>query len=387
MSVGQPNKPRVLLVDDEEALLRAFSRMLTAAGFEVTSCADGATALTKLAEGRFDAIVSDVNMPGMNGTELLRVVRNQDQDLPVILVTGAPSIDSAASAVNFGAFKYLMKPISRDDLVQSVERATQLYRLGALKREALQVLGTSSGEGSDRAGLEATFERTLASLWMAFQPIVRASDRSVFAYEALLRSDEPALPHPGAVLDAAERLGALDRLGRTARDRAAGPFAAGEPSWLLFVNLHPKDLEDDSLFDRHAPLAQIASRVVLEITERSSLENVGDLRGRVLALRDVGYRIAVDDLGAGYAGLASFVHLEPDFVKLDMSLVRDVHVHMTKQKLVRSMTALCKDMGLLVVAEGIETPEERDVLVELGCDLLQGYRFGRPSKPFVTPVW
>jgi EAL domain-containing protein (putative c-di-GMP-specific phosphodiesterase class I) len=107
----------------------------------------------------------------------------------------------------------------------------------------------------------------------------------------------------------------------------------------------------------------------------------------VTALRELGFRVAVDDLGAGYSGLSSFAQLEPEVVKLDMSLVRDVNQSNTKQKLIRSMTAVCKDMGSLVVAEGVETIEERECLVELGCDLLQGYLLAKPGPPFPEVKW
>jgi EAL domain-containing protein (putative c-di-GMP-specific phosphodiesterase class I) len=125
----------------------------------------------------------------------------------------------------------------------------------------------------------------------------------------------------------------------------------------------------------------------LEITERSSLDEVKDVRSRVAALRELGFSIAVDDLGAGYAGLTSFTLLEPEIVKLDMSLVRDVHQNSTKQKVVRSMTALAKDMGVIVVGEGVECKAERDALVDLGCDLLQGFLFARPGRPFPEVTW
>jgi EAL domain-containing protein (putative c-di-GMP-specific phosphodiesterase class I) len=79
--------------------------------------------------------------------------------------------------------------------------------------------------------------------------------------------------------------------------------------------------------------------------------------------------------------------LEPEFVKLDMSLVRDVHLSPTKQKLIRSMTTLCKEMGMTVVAEGVETREERTTLVDIGCDLLQGFLLARPGRPFPAIHW
>jgi EAL domain-containing protein (putative c-di-GMP-specific phosphodiesterase class I) len=238
-------------------------------------------------------------------------------------------------------------------------------------------------EASDEhAGLGAVLDRALDRLWMAYQPIVHAKTDSLFGYEALLRSDDPELPDPGAFLDAAERLGRVYDVGRSVRQRAIEPMHRLPQSVLLFVNLHPVELNDETLISPSAPLTAIASRVVLEITERASLEAIPDAPRRVAQLRELGFRIAIDDLGAGYSGLTSLVQLEPEFVKLDMSLVRDVHTHPVKRKLVRSMTTLCKDMGITVIAEGIEVAEERDTIVELGCDILQGYLLAKPGRAF-----
>jgi len=88
-----------------------------------------------------------------------------------------------------------------------------------------------------------------------------------------------------------------------------------------------------------------------------------------------------------YAGLTSFAHLEPEVVKIDMSIVREVDQSPTKQKLIRSITSLCKDMGMLVVGEGVETDGERNILIELGCDLVQGHLFAKPAEPFPDFVW
>ena len=101
-------------------------------------------------------------------------------------------------------------------------------------------------------------------------------------------------------------------------------------------------------------------------------------------LRALGYTLAIDDLGAGYAGLTSLTKLEPEVVKLDMSLVRGVDQSMRKQHLVASMARVCLDLGMLVVTEGVETVAERDTLTRLGCDVLQGYLFGRPERSFAS---
>lgn len=376
---------RVLVVDDEEPLRTAVARYLTKAGHHVVEANNGRDALAKLEAHAVDVVLSDIMMPDMDGIALLREVRQRDLDLPVVLATGRPTVASAASAVAHGAFAYLLKPVSLPDLESTLRRASALYGLARAKRDAFALQGLESGAASDRAGLEATFERTLEKLWIAVQPIVSASSRTLFGYEALMRSDDPALPHPGAVLDAAERLGRLDRLGRSLRARTSDAFAGAAHDACLFVNLHPSDLADDSLLDLDTGLAAIAHRVVLEITERASLSRVRDVRARVSQLRDVGYRIAIDDLGAGYAGLSSFAELSPEIAKLDMSLVRDVDSQPRKQKLVRAMTALCHDLGIEIVTEGVETAAERDCLVDLGTDHLQGYFFARPTRPF--PAW
>jgi EAL domain-containing protein (putative c-di-GMP-specific phosphodiesterase class I) len=131
----------------------------------------------------------------------------------------------------------------------------------------------------------------------------------------------------------------------------------------------------------------VARRVTLEITERAALEGMGDLPERLAALRRLGFRIAIDDLGAGYSGLSSFALLAPDAVKLDLSLIRGVDRDPTKQLLVKSMAQLCRDLQILVVSEGVETAVERDMLATLGCDLMQGYLFARPGPPFPCVNW
>lgn len=373
----------VLVVDDDVMLRRSLNRSLSAAGYDVVTCADGHAAIAELVKRPVDVIVSDIAMPGMDGIQLLREVRTHDLHVPVVLITGEPAVSTAVQALEYGAFHYLTKPVVPEELDTVIERGARLHRMAKVKEQAAELLGNRQGRTADRAGLEASFEGALETLWIAYQPIVCAGAQTVFGHEALLRSTEPSLPHPGAVIDAAERLGELEKLGRAIRHRAALPAKDDpESAGVLFVNLHVHDLLDPTLVDPNAELSKIADRVVLEITERSSLDEVKDVRNRVLALREMGFRIAVDDLGAGYAGLTSFAQLEPEVVKLDMSLVRDVHLSSTKQKVIRSMAGLCKDMGMLVVGEGVENAEERDALIELGCDLLQGYYFAKPAPPF-----
>ena len=380
-ALSAATKTKVLLVDDDDAVRNAFRRVLESRGYLVFPCRSGNEALERLSSGSFDAMVSDVRMPGMSGVKLLRAVREHDLDLPVILVTGNPDIGSASEAVEYGAFQYLIKPVENDRLGQVIDRAATVGRMARVKREYVEEFGSATFRVGDRAGVSTVFERALGALWVAYQPIVSASDYSVFAHEVLMRSDEPDLPHPDAVLKAAERLDRVNSVGEMVRLLAADGLSSA-PDSVLFVNLHPQDLRDESLYQKNAPLTPHAERIVLEITERASLDDIRDLRDRVARLRKLGFRIALDDLGAGYAGLTSFTLLEPEFVKLDMELIRDIHKHEMKQKIVRSMVQLCHDMGKSIIGEGVESAAEADMLIELECDYLQGFLFAKPDRSF-----
>lgn len=382
MGLEEP-KGRVLLVDDDDELLRANERLLVRAGYIVEKARDGREALARLGTTP-DVIVSDITMPEIDGITLLKKTREVDLDLPVILITANPAIESAAEAVQYGAFRYLLKPVEGEKLTREVQRAVRLHQWTKLRRTA-QVGGDVLTAG-DRAGLDASFNRALSAMWMAYQPIVAFRSKKVHAYEALMRTSETTLPFPGAVLRAAERLDRFEDLGARTRE-LVGATADANPDLSFFVNLHVRELLDETLFDQAAGLGRHANRIVLEITERSALEEVADLRKRVLRLREMGFQIAVDDLGAGFAGLSSFAQLEPDVAKVDMSLVRDVHREPLKQRLISSLASLCRDMGISLIVEGVETADERDILAELGCDLMQGYLFARPGKPFPEVSW
>jgi EAL domain-containing protein (putative c-di-GMP-specific phosphodiesterase class I) len=386
MSVGGTQGPggRILIVDDDPELLRGYERLLSHAGYVVDVASDGDAAVEFLQTTRYEVVLTDIVMPGMDGIQLLRKIRERDLDLPVVLVAASPTLATAIRAIEYGALRYLVKPVEAHTLENVVRTAVRLHALGKVKRQISESIGRPEMGIGDRPSLELSFERALNTLWMAYQPIVSGKDGKLFGYEALLRSEEPSLPHPGALLGAAERLDRLWDLGRAIRANVAS-VVSSSPDVVAFVNLHTKDLADETLYGTDG-LAAIADRVVLEITERAALDDVRDVPARIEALRKKGFRIALDDLGAGYAGLTSFAQLTPEVVKLDMSLIRGIDKDPLRQKLVKSMTSLCHDMDVLVVAEGIETKSELDTVVGLSCDLLQGYLIAKPGRAFPEPA-
>ncbi len=374
-----PLRGRVLIVEDDRALLEVYADVLLEAGFDVAAASSGTGALRALDKDAFDVVLTDVVMPGCTGLDILRAVRERDLDVPVVLVTGNPSVESAVVAVEMGALHYLVKPVSRDELIRCVEHASRLRKLAAVKREALRYLGHIDRPAGDRAGLEAIFARAVGGLFMVYQPIMRTLDGSVFGWEALLRTKEPEVTGPLAFLETAERLGRVRELGRLIR-ASVSRTANQHRGTMFFVNLHPDDLLDEALFDPSSPLSALAPEIVLEITERSPFDSIPDVRDRVRRLRSLGFRLAVDDLGAGYAGLTSFATLEPDFVKLDRGLVQGIDSEPVKRKLVASIVTVSRELGITVVAEGIETAAERAAVAGLGCDLMQGFFFRHPER-------
>lgn len=384
MLEGRPGiSGRVLVVDDDPRLSRIFADVLREAGFAVDTVADGGHALALLERAPFDTIISDLALPGIGGMELLRTVRERGLELPVIFVTGTPHLSTAMEAVEFGAFRYLLKPIDAEQLIEVVGRAVRIHKLADVKRQATEYL--EKEEDSEHRGMSERFSRALQGLELAFQPIVQWHEKKLVAYEALLRTSEPSFQRPEKLVHAAELLGRVHELGRAIRACAAERMQKNPMR--LFVNLHSEELLDEALYDPKSPLSLIASRTVLEITERAGLDHVPDVRARIDRLKKMGFSVAVDDLGAGYSGLSSFVQLDPQVAKLDIALVRNLHREPTKRKLVRTITSLCKELGITVLAEGIESREERDVLEGLGCDLQQGFLFARPGRAFPAVHW
>ena len=373
------SNPRVLLVEDNPVVAAPMRRTMEASDIVVTTAECLAAARAQTASRRFDVLVVDVRLPDGRGFDLLSELRDHSDHTPVVIITGERSTEDAAEAVHCHAYEYLEKPVSPGHLRQVIRSAAYEARSARLRDGILRAHGGSHEFLRDLADAERTFASALGQIEMVYQPIVRG-DGSVFAYEALLRSGEPALATPDRLIAAAEALDRIDDLGRGVRAAVATAIESdAHRTELFFVNVHPRELDHGAIVAVSDPLLPHASRVVLEVIERSSLTSSPDLAGTLGAIRERGYRLAIDDLGEGYAALSSLVRLHPEFVKIDMSLVRNIHQCPANEPIVKAIVSLAHGTGIEVVAEGIETSEECEVLRRLGCDLFQGYLFGRPK--------
>lgn len=375
---------RVLVVDDDDQMRRVCTRILAHEGWDISQASHGKAAIAAVYDATepFDCVVSDVHMPEIDGFQLVAAVRKHDDDLPVLLMTGDPSLDGAVRAIDSGAVSYMSKPFEPEALVAGVARAARRHGVARMRRRADSYATKLLAERSE---LEIRLDYALSKAWMAFQPIVDLSANRVYAYEALLRTEEESLKRPDLLIAAAERLDKIHLLGRTVRSLVARAAADSPKDAFVFVNVHGLELTDESLFTTNDPLAELAPRVVLEITERIGLDPVAG-PAQISRLRKLGYRIAIDDLGAGYSALGAIATLEPEIVKLDMSLVRDLERHPAKRRVVGAIATLCRELGSRVVAEGVETRAELDAVISAGIDLVQGYLFAKPARGFATPL-
>jgi EAL domain-containing protein (putative c-di-GMP-specific phosphodiesterase class I)/CheY-like chemotaxis protein len=386
MTSGTPRHfGKVLVIDDDHAMRSMCKAVLGREGWDVKTAQDGADGIAQVeaSGGDLDCVVSDVNMPVTDGYGVLRAVRDLDRDLPVVLMTGDPKLDGAVEAIENGAVNYLSKPFHAEKLAAAVARAARSHGVARMRRRALAFADAADQGNEDRVELERRFRRAIDARWLVFQPIVHAATRAPYAYEALLRTSETSLQRPDVLIGVAERLGRVAELGRSVRAAAAAKVRESPPGTRFFINLHPLELADEELFNEKNPLAPFSSQIVLELTERARLETLPDTHARIAMLRAMGFSFAIDDLGAGYAGLGSLAAIEPEIVKLDMGLVRDIATNPTKRRIVAATAGLCRELGSQVVAEGVETAEERDFLIG-HVDLLQGYLFGRPERELMS---
>ncbi|MGZ3181066.1 MAG: EAL domain-containing protein [Telluria sp.] len=222
----------------------------------------------------------------------------------------------------------------------------------------------------------------------AFQPIVDIERRTVFAHEALVRG--PLGEGAGTVLSQVteENRYRFDQACRVKAIKGASALGIREP---ISINFLPNAIYKPELCIRTTLEAARAhdfplDRIIFEVTEGERVED-GKWFAQILReYRRCGFRTAIDDFGAGYAGLKLLADFQPDIVKLDMDLVRGIEHSRARREIVRALVRLCEDMAITVVAEGIETAIERDILRDAGIGLMQGYLFARPAfRAIATP--
>ncbi|MDF2837536.1 MAG: diguanylate phosphodiesterase [Paenibacillus sp.] len=242
-----------------------------------------------------------------------------------------------------------------------------------------------AGQSERRRYFQELVESRL--IYPVYQPIISLRSGDAFGYESLTRL--PVNSWFGGPVDLfryAEENGAVYRLDRLARELAIDGCLKLRSDQKLFINVMAQIMEDPrfspgrtiSLLEEHHLSPH---QVVFEITERNSIEDYPSVKKALQHYRSQGYRIAIDDVGAGYSSLQSIVELRPDYLKVDRSIIQHIHCDDVKEHILTTLQEVAGKIGAELIAEGIETGEELDKLAQMGIPYAQGYWLGRPA-PF-----
>lgn len=369
------NKKQILLVDDEPDFLELTRFVLENANYSVLTASSPEEGLEKARQNP-DLIMLDLNMPHMSGHEVCKRLK-EDANLmhiPVVILTSQDETLDKVQAFNLGVLDYINKRSSNEEI---------LVRIKSILRRSSAILTSLSDQDRNDKIMQLRKIIDEKDIRTFFQPIVTLANRQPIGYEALARGPkESFFENPAnlfALADEANMSFALDTLCLNFAVKRAIAFIKQQ---LLFLNVDPIVVNSDYLknleFLKDANLTP--SQICIEINERTFVTNFDTLAGNLNSLKDKGISIAIDDLGEGYSTLKSIVELKPNFIKADISLVRNIHMDIVKQNLIQMLSDLAKKIDCALIAEGIETEEEFQALSKLGVVLGQGFLFCKPTE-------
>jgi EAL domain-containing protein (putative c-di-GMP-specific phosphodiesterase class I)/CheY-like chemotaxis protein len=375
----------VMLVDDEETVLGAMREAIACdATIEVIGTARDAREAAELAlASRPDVALVDVRMPGGGGPVATRGIRRGSPGTKIVAMSADTDPDSVVSMLDAGAMGFVGKDEPLDELLRAVHRSMEgrssiaVPSLAATtERLAEHVSRQDSRRGRDAADRIA---RAIVgpSLHMVFQPIVELTGGRIVSVEALSRFADKPRRMPEAWFEEAAKVGLLEELELAAIDRALAELDRIPSGVSLSINVSPQTMASDEL----ASLIEDVDvrRLVLEMTEQSRVEDYTELAARLLPLRERGIRLAIDDVGAGFSSLERVVKLGPDYMKLDCSTVTGVAGDPVRRSLIERLVSFSDEVGISIVAEGIETQDDLEVLRMLYVPYGQGFHLGRPG--------
>jgi len=258
--------------------------------------------------------------------------------------------------------------------------------------EARAMASRSAHRDEQRSGAELRQIIRAGLVETHFQPIVHVESGQVFGYEALARGPRGSMfETPKVMFGYSDRMRITPLLDSVCRRRALSAARGMEADKKLFVNSLPSALLDPGFAekaggDRRPGAGLPPGGVVLEITERSGIEDFEKFRRRLEALRELGFQVAIDDVGTGYSSLQTISEVRPEFLKVDHSLVQGIHRSLIKQEIVTSILQIGDRIGAQVIAEGIESEEEFEAVKGFGVRLGQGFLLGAPEPDFARSV-
>ncbi len=383
---------RVLVAEDDPVLRSALAEMIrsepTLELVAVAADAEQAIELTQRHDPR--VVLLDVKMPMGGGPRAAREIGRLRPDIAVVSLSAYGDVESVHAMLSAGSLGYLLKGASVDEIVEAIHRAAR-GMVSLTGDVAAGVVGELTGQreraerGAERQ--RRLIERTRRALepggvQPVFQPIVDLSTGLVVGYEALARFPEAPGSSPDRWFAEAAEAGLLVELEVAAIRAALAEFDAKDGLYVAF-NLSPASVVSNLFTDALAGLDP--ERTVLEVTEHAQIGDYKLLAERLRAFRAAGGRLAVDDAGAGFASLRHILLLHPDVIKLDVSLTSGIDADRAKRAMAAALISFATEMGMTMLAEGVETERELEALRGLGVRFGQGFYLGRPGPLPTAP--
>ena len=377
---------RILIADDEPALRDAIADLLEHEdGLVLVGEAGDADQAIELAVSRQpDVALVDVSMPAGGGPRAAREIIRVSPETRVIALSAFEDRPTVLEMLRAGAVGYLVKGSASEDLVLSISKvfdggaSLSAEVLDGIVHELASQLRREEIERDERSARRGEIDRFLAGdgLTMVFQPIVDLRSRAMVGTEALARFHSLPLRPPNEWFAEAVEHEVGVQLELLAIRNAMLVLPTLPDGAYLSVNCSPRAAMSTDLA---ATIGEHASRMVIEITEHEAIEDYAELAVALAPRRERGIRVAIDDAGAGFASLRHTLLMKPDIVKVDISITRDIDSDRAKRALASALISFAEEMEMTIVAEGIETAEELDALIELGVTIGQGFYLAEPG--------
>jgi EAL domain-containing protein (putative c-di-GMP-specific phosphodiesterase class I)/ActR/RegA family two-component response regulator len=379
---------RVLIAEDDSQLRTVLSALIEAepALCLVGAASDADEAIELAREVRPDVAIVDVRMPGGGGVKVARELRRIAPDTKVLALTAAADRNTVLEMLEAGVVGYLVKGSSAEHILESIGRAGSGQSMlsaevtGDVISELVGQLGTQRrGEEKERRR-RLRIERAIAddgAVQIVFQPICALDTLDPRGYEALARFPGPPQHGPEHWFREASEVGLSIELELLAIERALTYLGEIPEDAYMSINVSPATVVS-------APLKRVlagasADRIVLELTEHAPIADYDTFNTGLAGVRALGTRLAIDDAGAGFASLRHILRLEPEFIKLDITLIAAIESDRSQQALAAGIISFADGIGATVVAEGIEHAEALEALRALGVPYGQGFHLGRPA--------
>jgi EAL domain-containing protein (putative c-di-GMP-specific phosphodiesterase class I)/CheY-like chemotaxis protein len=376
----------VLVVDDYELSVDLLRAILLAEGMpRVTTETDSRRVEGILPSVNPDLVLLDLHMPHLDGQAVLEQISKfaAGSYLPVLVLTADVTSEARDRALTHGARDFLTKPMDMTETTLRIANLLETRELyTALRGRDVSTEGTSRDQSATRESIESVLRSS--SITPVFQRVVDIDAMTTVGHEALARFAEPHERGPAGWFSDAFQVGLGTELEWLAVAQALPFLQVAAPGTFLALNMSPATVLQ--IPQQDLGNLQRCPQIVIELTEHVPIEDYSALHRAMREMREQGARLAADDLGSGYAGFRHLVSLEPDIIKLDISLVAGIHRSRTARALASALIAFAADIGAMVIAEGVEEAPELEALRDMGVHWAQGYHLGRPEPSPLRPL-